>query len=108
MKAPSRSSQPGNLANNGRFPYRADVAGRKKKRAPDTVGRYDLREITARVDKLRRQRSVPAKVIYADLGMDRWDWSRKVRQAGSSFTIEELGRIADLLDAPAGWPFIPD
>lgn len=70
-------------------------------------GRYDEREIAARVEALRRARGVEIKRICADLGMEKWDWSRKVRLDRSSFTIEELGKIAELLKAPMGWPFIP-
>ncbi len=45
--------------------------------------------------------------------MSKDQWSRKMRpnEKGtrgrrSSFTLEELGRIADLLGQPPGWPFI--
>jgi hypothetical protein len=87
-------------------PYAPGLMGGPKKR--EHGGRYDMREIAARVDRRRKQRGVTAKELYVDLGLERWDWSKKIRNAGSSFTVEELGRIADLLDAPPGWPFLSD
>lgn len=85
--------------------YSPAVPGRKK--SPAAGGRYDEREIAARVEALRRARGVEVKAICAHLGMEKWDWSRKVRLDRSSFTIDELGRIADFLAAPVGWPFVP-
>jgi hypothetical protein len=69
-------------------------------------GRFDEREIAARVEKLRRDRGVEVKAICAAIGLEKWDWSRKVRLDRSSFSIAELGLIADYLDAPTGWPFV--
>lgn len=85
--------------------YAPEVGGKRNR---EWLGRYDLREIGARIDKRRRQRKLAVKEICADLGLAKWDWSRKVRRDGSAFTIEECGRIADLLDAPPGWPFLPE
>jgi hypothetical protein len=76
----------------------------KKGRSPG--GRFDEREISARVEKLRRDRGVEVKEICAAIGLEKWDWSRKVRLDRSTFSIRELGLIADYLDAPTGWPFV--
>ncbi len=72
------------------------------------VGRYDPREIAARIDKRRRQRGLSVRAMCETVGLQRWDWSRKVRLDGSSFTLDEIGRIADVLEAPPGWPFLPE
>lgn len=82
--------------------YADGVAGKKGRAG----GRFDEREISARVEKLRRDRGVEVKEICAAVGLEKWDWSRKVRLDRSSFSIQELGLIADYLDAPTGWPFV--
>lgn len=71
-------------------------------------GRYDLREIGARVDKRRRKLKIPVKVAAAAIGVEKWDWSRKIRAVGSQVYITECGVLADLFDAPLGWPFVPE
>lgn len=40
------------------------------------------------------------------VGLTQDQWSHKVRMVINAFTVEELGRIADLFHAPRGWPFI--
>jgi hypothetical protein len=87
-----------------RRPYTPPVPSKTK---VSGSGRYDEKEIAARVDKLRKARGVEVKVICAAIGLEKWDWSRKVRLDRSSFSIEELSRIADYLSAPPGWPFLP-
>jgi hypothetical protein len=102
----SRCPQPQILASLCGVAYGSDVARKRNKQLP--TGRYDLLEIAARVEKRRKQRKVAAKALYGDLHLAKWDWSKKVRNKGSSFTVAELGLIADLLDAPPGWPFLPE
>jgi hypothetical protein len=72
------------------------------------TGRYDERLIAARVEARRRAKRVEVKAMCADLGIEKWDWSRKVRLDNSSFSIAELSRIAEILDAPPGWPFLDE
>lgn len=67
-----------------------------------------MREIGARIDRRRRQLRREVKEVCAEMGLQRWDWSRKVRTDGSFFTIEECGFLADLFDAPVGWPFVAE
>lgn len=73
-----------------------------------TGGRYDIREITVRVDRLRAKRGVEAKDIYTLLGIDKSTWSNKMKMKRSALSIVEVGIIADFLDAPTGWPFIDE
>jgi hypothetical protein len=86
--------------------YVPRVPGKRSK--PSDGGRYDEREIAARVEKLRKGRKVEVKTICAAVGLEKWDWSRRVRLDRSSFTIPELSAIADYLHAPIGWPFIAE
>jgi hypothetical protein len=85
--------------------YAQPVGGKRKRALP---GRYDLREIGARIDKRRRQLGREVKDVIAEMRIQKWDWSRKVRADGSAFTIEECGFLADLFDAPPGWPFLSE
>jgi hypothetical protein len=76
------------------------------KRRP--VGRYSTREATTEVRKAM-DRSLPPildKEMAAHLGLDAGTFSYKIRMTKSSFTIEELGVIADFFRAPPGWPFV--
>lgn len=86
--------------------YTPPMTGRRKKGTGS--GRYDERLIAARVEARRRVRRVEVKQICAELGMEKWDWSRKVRNDRSSFSIAELSRIAELLEGPTGWPFVDE
>ena len=85
---------------------RAMSPGRKRDRG--SGGRYDEREIAARVEKRRKAKRMEVKALCAELGIEKWDWSRKVRLDRSAFTIAELGKIADILEAPPGWPFVAE
>lgn len=70
--------------------------------------RYDMREICARVERRRRERKLEAKQAAGILGLKKWDWSRKVNNKGSTFTLAELAILADALEAPTGWPFVDE
>lgn len=79
------------------------------KRSKQLIGRYDVREVGAAVDKTRRQANRTVKECCDAIQCQKWDWSRKARGVGSQFTVEELGVLADLFDAPPGWPLLsPD
>jgi hypothetical protein len=85
-----------------------------RKREPLKGTRFDMREIVLRVEKLRTKRGVTVKNICDQLGIERWDYSRKVRVVQTKFTIEELGLIADAVEeisgksVPIGWPFLSE
>jgi hypothetical protein len=65
-------------------------------------------EIVRRIEQLRMARGISVSEMCAKMGpnYERWDWSRKVRRELSEFTVGELGVIADILQAPLGWPFL--
>lgn len=79
----------------------------KRRRGPAGV-RYDLKVITSRIKHRMEAQGVPVKVMCDVLGIERWDWSRKVNITDSSFNYREISLIADRLDAPVGWPFIDE
>lgn len=80
-----------------------------RSKAPRFGGRYDIRELTIRVVRLMAKRGVTAKQAYSHLGIDKSTWSIKVNLSGTSgFTLWEFGELADFLEAPVGWPFIPE
>lgn len=55
---------------------------------------------------LRKKRGLSIRECCAALGIKKWDYSRKVRLDTSRFTVEELGLLADLFEAPPGWSFV--
>lgn len=69
-------------------------------------GRYDIRVITQRIEELRALMGIPVAVISADVGLSRFAWYKKVGFRQTQFDIHEIGRIADRLGAPTGWPFV--
>jgi hypothetical protein len=73
------------------------------------VSRYSLQECCIRIVKAmgRSRPKVLRKRLAAELEMDEGTFSHKIRNTPkSSFTIEEIGLVADWFNAPAGWPFI--
>lgn len=67
-----------------------------------------MAEINARIERRRAERGVTVKALCDAIGIEHYDYSRKIRLKGSSWTILEISRIADHLDAPTGWPFLTD
>lgn len=45
------------------------------------------------------------KGITARIGMSEDDWYKRTGGRQTPFTIEEAGRVAEMLDAPPCWPF---
>lgn len=68
--------------------------------------RYDHAVIGLRVEAARVRCEVQVKDLCSAVGLPLPSWYKKTRCAGSTFTLDELGRIADALHAPAGWPFV--
>lgn len=68
--------------------------------------RWTLEVVTARVIARMKERNVPVKAACAALGIDAPSFSRKANLDRSGFTIDEFAQLADMLDAPPGWPFI--
>jgi hypothetical protein len=80
---------------------------------PAKAGRYDAALIARRVELMRVACKVTASAAAAAVGLSPPAWSKKVRLEDSSFTNEELGRIADHFAALTGrrlvgWPFVDE
>lgn len=79
-----------------------------KRARPKAIGtRFDQREIAIRVQKLRERREVEPKALYDLIGIGKGEYSRKERGI-TPWTLWEISKIADLLDAPPGWPFVTE
>lgn len=72
------------------------------------VSRYSIKEATLRVEKAmgRSRPKIQNKELAAAVGMAEDVFSRKMRRSRSTFTLDELGAIADFFDAPVGWPVL--
>lgn len=79
-------------------------------------GRYNIETVTKEVRRVLSERRPPRQVEQVSqkqlsllLDVSEGQISRKIRLSDgrSRFSIEELGVIADLFDAPPGWPFLP-
>lgn len=73
---------------------------------PTVTPRYPYEDICRRVVEAMRATGRPAKAVYTELGFGPFLWSKKIRGAGSTFSIGELGQIAEYFSAPRGWPFV--
>lgn len=82
------------------MPYSPRVAKKRKAEGPYTM---DL--IVARVEARRREMKLTAKAVYTELGLQQWDWSRRINQI-TPFTVDELSRLCVLLEGGTGFPFI--
>lgn len=71
---------------------------------PDQPGRYDIDDITARVDREREAAGYGVKEMAAKIGMTEWTWYKRI-EGSHPFKVTELGRIADVLNMPPFWPF---
>jgi hypothetical protein len=76
------------------------------------LGRHNAAEIAERVERERQRRIPPGeqaplevKDIAERVGLDHERWYKRARKR-TPFTVEELGRVADVLGAPPLWPFL--
>lgn len=76
------------------------------RKPPLVKGRYDMSQILDRIEHLRHKRRLQRKDIAISVGISEAQFSKKMRQHLSTFTLEEIGAIADVLEAPPGWPFL--
>jgi hypothetical protein len=65
-----------------------------------TAGR-EVRRILARLGRGSQRR------VALEVGLNEQQMSAKLRGETDRFTVEQLGQIANVLDAPAGWPWVP-
>jgi hypothetical protein len=72
------------------------------------VSRYSTKEAALRIERaMGRSRPVLSnKEVAAAIEMTDDLFSRKLRMKRSTFTLEEMGAIADFFDAPPGWPVL--
>lgn len=69
--------------------------------------RFSRREISDRIEQMRIARGLTAKQVYMALGMEKWNWSRKINTK-VPFDLDDIARVAEFFEAPPGWPFIDD
>jgi hypothetical protein len=79
--------------------------------SPVNAGRYTIDDVQKRIERMRVACRVEPIEIYKAIGMKQSAWSKKMRSATSTFTVVELGAIADyfarLVDKPlTGWPLV--
>jgi transcriptional regulator with XRE-family HTH domain len=73
----------------------------------DRGGRYDIIEITARVERARKALGISAAQAAERCGFGaRFAWYKKVALKESEFSIADLGRVAEAFGMPAPWPFV--
>lgn len=72
------------------------------------VGRYSMARASAEVARViqrKKERGLHVRVAR-ELNISSQQFSHRCA-ARYDFTLEELGIVADVLNAPPGWPFIP-
>ncbi len=82
----------------------APVSPRKK---PGLVGAYDVERVAAEIDAARRRLKLSVQQAADMSGIGRTVWYKKVDVEGSSFSFDDISRIAASFKAPPGWPLIP-
>jgi hypothetical protein len=72
------------------------------------VGRYSYARVTAEIEEaLQRRKRGAHKAASTALGMSPPAFSKRLNETeGARFSVEELGLLADHLQAPPGWPFV--
>lgn len=98
-----------------RYPTtRATVFPSMTKRSRGHQSRYSLDRCVLEIAAMRERLKLQDKEIAHEVGISPPQFSHKMTNAGrSSFTVEELGRIADFFAertgrALLGWPFVPE
>lgn len=77
---------------------------KKRSGRPPPPGRYAIDEITARVERERIRADLAVKDLADRVGLSEWVWYKRA-DLSHPFSVEELGRIADVLGMPPLWPF---
>ena len=68
-------------------------------------GPYQPAIIVARVEARRRELGLAAKSVYTKLGLEKWDWSRRINLK-VPFTVGELSKLCVILSGGTGFPFV--
>lgn len=78
------------------------------KRNPEVESRYSfrgaVREIQRLIERLGRGAQ---KAVALGIGINEQQMSAKLRGVTDEMTLEQIGKVASLLDAPVGWPWVP-
>lgn len=75
------------------------------KTPPDS--RYSYTQVVAEIEKRLKTKYGTQALVARALGTDSGSVRHKLNEReGSRFSVEEIGVIADTLDAPAGWPWL--
>jgi transcriptional regulator with XRE-family HTH domain len=69
------------------------------------TNRYNSVEIAHRVEEAREKHNLKSDELAERIGLKPSQWYDRVR-GQVPFTVEELGALADALNAPPGWPFV--
>lgn len=76
-------------------------------RKPRPLGRYTLRKVILELEEQFTRRGRGAKkALAAGIGLRPSEITKRQNDDEAHWSIEDLGRVADEWDAPAGWPFI--
>lgn len=77
-------------------------------RKPLVVARYSISDAAAEVIRVSNRIGRGArKGIALGIGLNEQQMSAKLRDVYDHFTVEQLGQIANFLEAPSGWPWVP-
>jgi hypothetical protein len=74
-------------------------------------GRYDYRAVTLRIERMRVACGVERKELFEAVGIAQSQFSKKLTGLRSTFSLKEMGDIADFFAARTGraligWPLI--
>jgi len=74
-------------------------------------GRYDYRAVVLRLERMRVACGVERKVLYEATGIAQSQFSKKLEGRLSTFSLKELGDLADFYTGRTGrsligWPLI--
>jgi hypothetical protein len=77
-------------------------------RKPRPLGRYSRTKVILEIEEqFRRRGRGSKKALAAGLGFKPPEITKRQNDDEAHWNFEELGRVAEEWQAPAGWPFIP-
>ncbi len=79
-----------------------------KRPTPAQPSRYSTVDVCQRIESMREKLGLMQKDVAAAIGALESQYSKKIRNHLSSFTVDEIGAVAELFQAPPGWPFIDE
>jgi hypothetical protein len=71
-------------------------------------GRYSAKQVSLEITAaIKRKGRGTHKELAAHMGWDSTQLSHRLAGDTTRWKIEQIGAIADFLEAPPGWPFLP-